>query len=325
MSTCYNSLKILIFFQKVIDLEFKCNLFYSAILFIILSIFIHLGGGNNQKNRDYYFTLLCNTNSFFWNRKWEREGGWSIIIKYFAMKNKTNNITHNLFFFFSVNSEACYLPPLPGKCDAKFTRWYFNRHSKQCSWFHYGGCGGNENRFRTKDECEKTCKGARTIIAAIDEKRSNNNYHQEEIEEDSDGRMEIATPRLLPLEANTRVVTVPNIVKTRRNWLKKKKRICGKNCTRGLINRRRSHKSRRNYRKNSPGLTRRRKPNMTPKTPIAIRMAPSVSRTYNDDRIGANRFLPGGASVHRLFSLLQPPFGSASWRRYRSWTTFNLQ
>lgn len=211
-----------------------------------------------------------------------------------------------------VNSEACYLPPQPGKCDAKFTRWYFNRHSKQCSWFHYGGCGGNENRFRTKEECEQTCKGARTIITAIDEKRSNTNYQEEVIESNSDGEKKIATPRLLPLEANTQVVTVPNIAKTRRSWLKKK-RICGKNC-----NRRRSHKSRRTYRKNSPGLTRRRKSDVTPKTPIAFRIAPSASRTYNDDRIGANRFLPGGASVHKLFSLLQPAYGSASWRRYRS-------
>lgn len=223
----------------------------------------------------------------------------------------------SFFSVFVVNSEACYLPPEPGKCNAEFTRWYFNRHSKECSWFQYGGCGGNENRFRTKEGCEKTCKRAKILIDAMDEKRSRDENQLEEIEVDSDGVMEIVTPRLLPLEAKTRVVTVPSVLKTRRGWLKKK-RPCGKNCARGRSNRHRSRKSRKSYRRNSPGLTRRKQSNVTPKIPAAFRMTPSSSRTYNDDRIGANRFLPGGASVHRLFSLLHLPQGGTSWRRYRS-------
>ncbi|XP_026579465.1 kunitz/BPTI-like toxin [Pseudonaja textilis] len=51
----------------------------------------------------------------------------------------------------------CHLPAEPGPCRAKITRFYYNSDSKQCEKFIYGGCQGNANRFRTYDECHRTC------------------------------------------------------------------------------------------------------------------------------------------------------------------------
>uniref|UniRef100_A0A8C4TE23 BPTI/Kunitz inhibitor domain-containing protein n=1 Tax=Erpetoichthys calabaricus TaxID=27687 RepID=A0A8C4TE23_ERPCA len=47
--------------------------------------------------------------------------------------------------------------PIKGPC-ANFTlRWYYDVKLKECTRFWYGGCDGNENRFETQEECEKTC------------------------------------------------------------------------------------------------------------------------------------------------------------------------
>mmetsp|Transcript_1152 Transcript_1152/g.3394 ORF Transcript_1152/g.3394 Transcript_1152/m.3394 type:complete len:143 (-) Transcript_1152:239-667(-) len=51
----------------------------------------------------------------------------------------------------------CELPPETGMCRAFFQRWYFDPASRSCSMFVYGGCGGNENNFRTQAECDVTC------------------------------------------------------------------------------------------------------------------------------------------------------------------------
>lgn len=49
----------------------------------------------------------------------------------------------------------CRLPLDSGPCRGYFPRWAFNGVS--CQEFVYGGCGGNWNRFETKDDCETTC------------------------------------------------------------------------------------------------------------------------------------------------------------------------
>ncbi|XP_026579466.1 kunitz-type serine protease inhibitor 4-like [Pseudonaja textilis] len=56
----------------------------------------------------------------------------------------------------------CYLPPDPGRCKGYFPRFYYNPASNQCLVFIYGGCQGNANRFKTKDECHRTCVGSPT-------------------------------------------------------------------------------------------------------------------------------------------------------------------
>jgi len=43
-------------------------------------------------------------------------------------------------------------------CLAYFVRFYYDKTSKSCKEFVYGGCFGNANNFETKEECEKACK-----------------------------------------------------------------------------------------------------------------------------------------------------------------------
>ncbi|XP_040928277.1 collagen alpha-1(VII) chain isoform X3 [Betta splendens] len=54
-------------------------------------------------------------------------------------------------------SERCLEPMLEGVCSDYALRWYFHRPSGACRPFVYGGCGGNRNRFSSRDECQGWC------------------------------------------------------------------------------------------------------------------------------------------------------------------------
>ncbi|XP_031637979.1 BPTI/Kunitz domain-containing protein-like [Contarinia nasturtii] len=54
--------------------------------------------------------------------------------------------------------EYCTLPKVIGYCKAIIPSYYYNSASDKCEYFQYGGCGGNENRFNTKEYCERNCK-----------------------------------------------------------------------------------------------------------------------------------------------------------------------
>ncbi|KAM3921991.1 WAP, Kazal, immunoglobulin, Kunitz and NTR domain-containing protein 2 [Leptodactylus fuscus] len=51
----------------------------------------------------------------------------------------------------------CNYPALQGPCKAYEPRWAFNKLLSQCQSFIYGGCGGNENNFESKELCEESC------------------------------------------------------------------------------------------------------------------------------------------------------------------------
>lgn len=55
----------------------------------------------------------------------------------------------------------CHQPSAVGDpnktCFAMMHKWYHNDENQQCEEFIYGGCGGNTNRFDTKEACEKRC------------------------------------------------------------------------------------------------------------------------------------------------------------------------
>lgn len=52
---------------------------------------------------------------------------------------------------------VCKLAVDIGRCKAKILKYFFKSTSGKCDQFYYGGCGGNENNFETKEECEQSC------------------------------------------------------------------------------------------------------------------------------------------------------------------------
>ncbi|KAK4885313.1 hypothetical protein RN001_001584 [Aquatica leii] len=53
--------------------------------------------------------------------------------------------------------ESCILPKEKGSCRNYTVKWFFDMDYGGCSRFWYGGCGGNANRFKTKEECNTIC------------------------------------------------------------------------------------------------------------------------------------------------------------------------
>uniref|UniRef100_A0A803XZU2 Tissue factor pathway inhibitor n=1 Tax=Meleagris gallopavo TaxID=9103 RepID=A0A803XZU2_MELGA len=55
----------------------------------------------------------------------------------------------------------CYHEKDPGICRGFFSRYFYNKETKICEIFKYGGCLGNQNNFRSLEECQTTCQGNR--------------------------------------------------------------------------------------------------------------------------------------------------------------------
>ncbi|XP_073252464.1 BPTI/Kunitz domain-containing protein-like [Porites lutea] len=54
----------------------------------------------------------------------------------------------------------CYLEKKVGHCRAAFDRYFYNKTTRKCEHFTYGGCDGNANRFMTLEECQRICKSS---------------------------------------------------------------------------------------------------------------------------------------------------------------------
>ncbi|XP_034239314.1 papilin isoform X2 [Thrips palmi] len=53
--------------------------------------------------------------------------------------------------------DACSAPVEPGPCNGSTPRWYFDKDSRTCHQFAYGGCKGNKNNFATQAACLYKC------------------------------------------------------------------------------------------------------------------------------------------------------------------------
>ncbi|VDK69995.1 unnamed protein product [Onchocerca ochengi] len=53
--------------------------------------------------------------------------------------------------------DACNERMDVGRCNGAFQSYYFERATGTCEPFRYSGCGGNANRFQTKEQCEELC------------------------------------------------------------------------------------------------------------------------------------------------------------------------
>ncbi|NXQ93397.1 TFPI1 inhibitor, partial [Sagittarius serpentarius] len=53
----------------------------------------------------------------------------------------------------------CFHEKDPGICRGYFSRYFYNKETKSCEVFKYGGCLGNQNNFKNLEECQTTCQG----------------------------------------------------------------------------------------------------------------------------------------------------------------------
>ncbi|XP_030635498.1 collagen alpha-1(VII) chain [Chanos chanos] len=74
-----------------------------------------------------------------------------------------------------LDSTACLEPMSEGQCSDYVLLWYYHQASAECRPFLYGGCGGNHNRFTTKQLCQTLCKQIRTG------KKANQSYSDTEL------------------------------------------------------------------------------------------------------------------------------------------------
>lgn len=55
--------------------------------------------------------------------------------------------------------DFCRVPKVVGRCRASMPRWWYNVTGGSCQQFVYGGCGGNDNNYLTKEQCSEKCAG----------------------------------------------------------------------------------------------------------------------------------------------------------------------
>ncbi|XP_075199632.1 uncharacterized protein LOC142302455 [Anomaloglossus baeobatrachus] len=58
----------------------------------------------------------------------------------------------------NLSEGPCMQPMDEGFCSQYTLLWYFHLKADECRPFVYGGCGGNHNRFKSKEKCERRCK-----------------------------------------------------------------------------------------------------------------------------------------------------------------------
>ncbi|GLV36259.1 uncharacterized protein CBL_08753 [Carabus blaptoides fortunei] len=59
------------------------------------------------------------------------------------------------------DTQICRQPMIRGRCRAAMHKVYYDAGKEECLVFLYGGCGGNENNFRSKEDCEAKCSGVK--------------------------------------------------------------------------------------------------------------------------------------------------------------------
>jgi len=75
------------------------------------------------------------------------------VLLYLIYRNHNDNqIVSPLY-----TEDPCKQPPDDGPCTGGIPRWFYNRKTDACERFYYGGCKGNENRFKTQEACRGRC------------------------------------------------------------------------------------------------------------------------------------------------------------------------
>ena len=78
------------------------------------------------------------------------------------------SVTVSVDFFInnciSLHTDRCTLQRDPGPCRAFIPSYFYNVTSGECERFIYGGCGGNDNRFSSEDDCMEQCVNGEWFI-----------------------------------------------------------------------------------------------------------------------------------------------------------------
>ncbi|NXD69689.1 TFPI1 inhibitor, partial [Eolophus roseicapillus] len=61
----------------------------------------------------------------------------------------------------------CFHEKDPGICRGYFSRYFYNKETKLCEVFKYGGCLGNQNNFKNLEECQTTCQGNCKLLSSL--------------------------------------------------------------------------------------------------------------------------------------------------------------
>lgn len=61
--------------------------------------------------------------------------------------------------------EHCFLQSDTGPCRALESRFFYDSQNGVCDVFGYGGCGGNQNNFKSAEECEQNCGNVQNLCS----------------------------------------------------------------------------------------------------------------------------------------------------------------
>ncbi|NXW51759.1 TFPI1 inhibitor, partial [Nyctiprogne leucopyga] len=61
----------------------------------------------------------------------------------------------------------CFHEKDPGICRGYFSRYFYNKETKICEIFKYGGCLGNQNNFKNLEECQTTCQDNCKLLSSL--------------------------------------------------------------------------------------------------------------------------------------------------------------
>jgi len=61
------------------------------------------------------------------------------------------------FVLYLVASDVCRMHKDAGPCEDYRVVWYFEPVGRHCRRFYYGGCGGNDNKFNSSEQCHSRC------------------------------------------------------------------------------------------------------------------------------------------------------------------------
>uniref|UniRef100_A0A8D2NX42 Tissue factor pathway inhibitor n=1 Tax=Zosterops lateralis melanops TaxID=1220523 RepID=A0A8D2NX42_ZOSLA len=90
--------------------------------------------------------------------------------------------------------DFCFHAQEPGVCRGYFTRYFYNKETKLCEAFKYGGCLGNQNNFRSLEECQATCQDNSNLLPTVTAEEHPNTVNSSSPEEEHPNTVNSSSP-----------------------------------------------------------------------------------------------------------------------------------